>query len=133
MALNLGQKIPAQSDLLSVINGGSLPNYYGQGTPSQPTVDLQANAFSTPVKLLQKFVNDRGWGSVDVTGMNDWRGNPASNAMAAASSAGSDADKWAALSQLLRYYMSGNDFNGYNNVSYAGSSHDSTGAGGRGR
>ena len=118
---------PSRADLLNVISGGaSLPYGYNQASTSQPAVDLQANALSTPVKLMQKFVNDRGWGSVDVTGMNDWRGNPANTATLAQSTASADADKWAALAALLR--------NNYRqDRRYDGSSHDSTGAGGYGR
>lgn len=78
--------------------GGGYSGGYGGGG------GLYANANATPVKLLQKFVNDRGWGNVDTTGMADWRGNitgvqPQQQAMQAQQSA--DADRWAALAQLL--------------------------------
>jgi hypothetical protein len=77
---------------------------------------MNAAAYSTPVKLMQKFVNNRGWGDVDVTGMKDWQGNTLSNQSMAGYNANAntnaDADKWAALSILL------NRMNGRNSLIY---------------
>jgi hypothetical protein len=106
-------KQPSNEDLLGAIAGGSSLSGYG-GASAQPSVDMNAAAASTPVKLMQKFVNNRGWGDVDVTGMRDWRGNVLSNPSMSTANANvnADADKWAALSILL------NRMNGRNRLIY---------------
>lgn len=101
--------------LLGVISGGGLGGY-----------DMNANANSTPVKLMQKFVNDRGWGQVNTAGMYDWRGNPASQGTVAA-----NADRWSALASLLQQMMNGQQRRTYYH-DYSTSSHNGGGAGGRG-
>jgi hypothetical protein len=127
---------PSQNDLMNVITGGgdlnSLGNVgYGSNT-SQPSVNMEATAYSTPVKLMQKFVNNRGWGDVDVTGMKDWQGNTLTNQTMAGFNANAnnnnnaDADKWTALAMLLKYMIPREGF-------LKGSSHDSYGSGGMGR
>lgn len=71
---------------------------------------LYENASSTPVKLMQKFVNDRGWGSVDTNGMKDWRGNDVGGAgianvgvnTNAAINPNTNAGRWAVLGTLLK-------------------------------
>jgi hypothetical protein len=128
-----GKPQPSQQDLLNVISGGASLNGwggYGYGA-SQPTVDMAATAYSTPVKLMQKFVNDRGWGDVNVAGMKDWQGNTLTNQTMAGfnANANADADRWAALAMLLQQMQNGGGYN----YQYSGSNHDSTGAGGSGR
>jgi hypothetical protein len=132
---------PSQNDLMNVITGGvdlnSLGRFgYGSST-SQPSVNMEATAYSTPVKLMQKFVNNRGWGDVDVTGMKDWQGNTLTNQTMAGFNANAnnnnnaDADKWMALAMLLKQMQTRMNGEGYNYST--SSSHNSTGAGGSGR
>lgn len=120
---------PKQStnDLMGIISGGGSLSGNG-GNSSQPSVNLDATAYSTPVKLMQKFVNDRGWGDVDVTGMRDWQGNVLSNPSMSTANANvnADADKWAALSTLM------NRLYGRNKLYYNTNSHNGGGPGGRG-
>lgn len=48
----------------------------GAQTAAPADVDMSANASSTPVQLMAKFVNSRGWGTpMPAQGMYDWRGN----------------------------------------------------------
>ena len=72
----------------------------GAQTAAPADVDMSANASSTPVQLMAKFVNSRGWGTpMPAQGMYDWRGN----------TIGADAQggdnmlngQWAALAGLL--------------------------------
>jgi hypothetical protein len=115
---------PGTEDLLGVIAGGSSLS----GASAQPSVNMDAMASSTPVKLMQKFVNNRGWGDVDVTGMRDWQGNVLSNPsmVTANANVNADAEKWAALSTLM------NRLYGRNKLYYNTNSHNGGGPGGRG-
>lgn len=108
--LDAKYKRDQRQNLLNIITGnGGSGGYggnigYGGGGNYGGGSALYANANATPVKLLQKFVNDRGWGNVDTTGMADWRGNitgaqPQQQVMQAQQSA--DADRWKALASLL--------------------------------
>lgn len=79
-------------------------NYGGYGSPGvQGGVNMGATASSTPVQLMQKFVNSRGWGNpVDTSGMYDWRGNMAGSQPAANAPAAAPVDKWTAFANAIR-------------------------------
>lgn len=119
-------KQPSNEDLLGAIAGGSSLSGYG-GASSQPSVNMEATTYATPVKLMAKFVNDRGWGDPMVGyGSYDWQGNAPYGGIERDGLAGkmggygggmsgqqsADADKWAALSILL------NRMNGRNRLMY---------------
>ena len=84
-----------------------LQSMFGGGAQSAAPadVDMSANASSTPVQLMAKFVNSRGWGTpMPAQGMYDWRGNtpygePA-DAQGARRQSGAP-DMWAAMAGLL--------------------------------
>ncbi len=84
-------------------SAGMLQSMFGGGAQNAAPasdVDMSANASSTPVQLMAKFVNSRGWGTpMPAQGMYDWRGN----------TIGADAQggdnmlngQWAALAGLM--------------------------------
>lgn len=92
-------------------NPGSLGSAWmrnGAQTAGPADVDMSANANSTPVQLMAKFVNSRGWGApMPAQGMYDWRGNtigkPA-NTPAQAQGGGDNMrnEPWDALAWLVR-------------------------------
>lgn len=94
-------------DAMAAYDSGNYGGYggYGYGRPgAQGGVSMGATASSTPVQLMQKFVNSRGWGSpVDTSGMYDWRGNMAGSQPAAANApAAAPVDKWTAFANAIR-------------------------------
>ena len=82
-----------------------------QSQSAAPEVDMSANVNSTPVQLMAKFVNSRGWGApMPAQGMYDWKGNTIGNtigtpanapAQAQGGSANMPNEQWAALAGLL--------------------------------
>jgi hypothetical protein len=85
------------SMIQSMFGGGGAQN----AAPAD--VDMSANASSTPVQLMAKFVNNRGWGTpMPAQGMYDWRGNTIGTP-AQAQGGGDNMlnGQWAALAGLL--------------------------------
>jgi hypothetical protein len=97
-------------DAMAAYDSGNYGGYggyggYGYGRPGmQGGVNMGATASSTPVQLMQKFVNSRGWGNpVDTSGMYDWRGNMAgSQPVAANAPAAAPVDRWTAFANAIR-------------------------------
>lgn len=96
-----------KQDIKAAMLGYDRDNYGGYGySRSQPMgdVNMSATASSTPVQLMQKFINSRGWGNpVDTSGMYDWRGNMAGSQPAAANApAAASVDRWTAFANAIR-------------------------------
>ena len=94
-------------DAMAAYDSGNYGGYGGYGyNRSQPVgdVNMSATASSTPVQLMQQFVNNRGWGNpVDTSGMYDWRGNMAgSQPVAANAPAAAPVDRWTAFANAIR-------------------------------